>query len=102
MITKRLKTAVILTSVLSFITVVSAFVTQYRAEQSLTPKCSYLDPILVDLLAFSAALFLVLEGLYRLIEHQEIKTAKDRLFLAIRIAFGFAIITLHVMQFIHK
>ncbi|MEK7615604.1 MAG: hypothetical protein AAB420_00170 [Patescibacteria group bacterium] len=100
--TRHLKAAVILTGIISLVAIVSAFYTQWRAEQTLTPKCSYLDPILVDLLAFSAGLFLVLEGLYRIIEHQEIKTTKDRLFLAIRIAFGCAIITLHVMQFIHK
>ena len=99
---KKLKAAVIMTSIISLATIIVSFSTQSIAEKSLTIKCSYFDPILVDLLAFSAALFLVLEGLYRLIEHQEIKTTKDRLFLAIRIAFGFAIITLHVMQFMHK
>jgi len=90
----------IFTLVLSLVVIVVAFFVQLKAQIELT-NCSYLDPITVDILAFSAGLFLVIEGICRLLEHKS-ATLKRQFTRSIRIALGLAILTLHVMQFIHK
>ena len=74
---------------------------QIRADKDLLINCSYLDPVTVDVLAFFAASFLILEGVYRLYEHRY-ATFSKQFTRAIRIALGCSILTLHVMQFLHK
>jgi hypothetical protein len=87
---------------LSVIVVISVltFYMQLTQQESVN-GCSYLDPIIVDILAFSVAVFLVIEAFARIFEHPSasIKRQFTRL---IRIGIGTAIITIHVMQFIHK
>jgi len=73
---------------------------QLEANTSII-QCSYLDPVIIDVLAFTAALFLVVEGFCRLLEHKN-ASLKRQFTRSIRIAFGFAILTLHIMQFVHK
>lgn len=85
----------------SLITIAVVLVVQFRAERTIPINCSYLDPITVDYLAFAAALFLIIEGFYRLHEHKYAPVSKQ-LTRIVRIAFGCAIATLHIMHFVHK
>ncbi len=86
---------------LSGLTILIAIFVQLFGQSKVTLVCSYLDPILIDVLAFSAAIFLVVEGIYRIIEHKDAQL-KRQFTRSIRIAFGCAIITLHVIQFFYK
>ena len=70
-------------------------------NQSSLPKCSYLDPISIDLLALIAALFLFVEGIYRIKEHIH-APLKNQITRSIRVAFGASILTLHIIQFFFK
>lgn len=97
---KHITKTILFTSILSAITIITAFLVQKQGEETIS-RCSYLDPITVDILAFLAAVFLVVEGIYRIDEHTN-APLRNQMTRAIRIAFGCAIITLHVMQFIHK
>ena len=54
--------------IISLAAIITAFFVQLRAQKSLTEKCSYLDPILIDVLAFSAAVFLVVEGICSIVK----------------------------------
>ena len=64
-------------------------------------ECSYLDPITIDMLAFLVALFLIVEGFYKIFQNKNAKFQKQ-FTRSIRIGMGFAILTIHIMQFIHK
>lgn len=87
---------------LAVFTIGAVLAVQLYADDKLGPiNCSYLDPVTVDFLAFVAALFLIIEGIYRLHEHKY-ATLSKQFTRSIRIAFGCAIVTLHVMQFLHK
>lgn len=83
-------------TIIIFVTVI-----QIYGQNKIVQGCSYLDPITIDFLAFFAALFLVIEGFYRISEHKtaSLKRQSTRI---IRIAFGCAILTLHIIQFMHK
>lgn len=76
------------------------FYVQSKADESARP-CSYLDPIIIDLMAFAAGLFLILEGLRDVVAHRECKVSAQ-LGRAARICLGAGIITIHIIQFIHK
>ena len=91
----------IFTIIFSLIVTAIAVLIQIYGEADLTINCSYIDPFTIDLLAFLASIFLMIEGFYRIYEHKNalIKTQFTR---AIRVAFGSAIFTLHSMQFIVK
>jgi len=98
---KAIKKTLILTLIVCIIAVGSATYVQLKAQSEVTEKCSYLDPITIDLLAFIAALFLFVEGIARIIEHPS-ASLKRQATRIIRVAFGAAIMTLHIIQFIHK
>lgn len=70
-------------------------------QQGSVAGCSYLDPATIDILAFLVAVFLVVEGFVRIIEHPNC-SLKRQLTRPIRIAIGSAIITIHILQFFHK
>lgn len=95
------KKTLITTIIVSLITIITASLIQLYGQTKLINKCSYLDPIIIDLLAFTAALFLIIEGFARIIEHPH-ASVKRQFTRIIRIASGFAILTLHIIQFIHK
>ncbi len=95
-----LKTRLMTVSI-SLCAVIVAFFTQFNAQEKVQDKCSYLDPILIDILAFLAAIFLAIEGIYKIVKEKN-KPLKSQFTRAIRVAFGFAIMTLHIMQFMHK
>jgi len=92
--------ALLFALLLSAITIVGAYLLQTYATDGL-PPCSYLDPPIIDYLAFSAAVFLVIEGAYRLRQHAT-DLLSSQWTRAFRIAFGCAILTLHAMQFAYK
>lgn len=85
---------------LSITTSITAYIVQRNAHQQV-PRCSYLDPVTIDVLAFLAGVFLIIEGFYRILEHKK-EPLRNQLTRTLRIAFGCAIITLHIMQVLHK
>ena len=89
------------TAGLCLVVIIVALTVQLRGQSFVQGGCSYLDPITVDLLAFAVAIFLVIEGTYRLSEHKNMGL-KRQLTRSIRIAIGCAIITIHVLQFFAK
>ena len=89
------------TLVLCLILIAVAFFTQLKGQSFLGGGCSYLDPILIDLLAFFAGLFLILEGWWRLSEHKNM-SFKNQFTRSLRIAAGCAIVAIHILQFIYK
>ncbi len=97
----RLRKTLIFTAVLSFLVVISVAYIQLYGQNKITAGCSYLDPITIDLLAFFGALFLVIEGFIRIVEHGN-ASIKRQFTRIIRIAMGFTLLTLHIIQFIHK
>ena len=97
----NLKKTLICTFIVSLIVIILVTCVQLSGQNKISYGCSYLDPITIDLLAFFAALFLVIEGFARIIEHPSASLTRQATRI-IRIAFGFAIITLHIIQFIHK
>jgi len=98
---KNIHKTLIFTAILCTLTISVAIITQFNGEDKIKTGCSYLDPITIDIFAFIIALFLVIEGLPRILEHPQ-SSFKRQITRPIRIAIGCAIITLHVMQFIHK
>lgn len=86
---------------LAFLTVIIVSYIQLYGQSTIESQCSYLDPPIIDYLAFSAALFLVIEGFVRIFEHTH-ASLKRQFTRIIRIVFGCAIMTLHIIQFIHK
>lgn len=98
---KNLKRTLIFTIVFCLIVILLVVYIQIYGQNKIVTGCSYLDPITIDLLAFFVALFLVIEGFARIFEHPN-ASLKRQLTRTIRIAFGCAILTLHIMQFVHK
>lgn len=89
------------TAGLCLIVIIIALTVQLKGQSFVQGGCSYLDPITIDLLAFAVAIFLVIEGVYRLSEHKNMGL-KRQFTRSIRIAVGCAIITIHVLQFFAK
>jgi predicted histidine transporter YuiF (NhaC family) len=98
---KKLRKTLVITFLVCLIVIVLVTSIQLYGQNKIVASCSYLDPITIDILAFIAALFLFLEGFARIIEHPgaSLKRQATRI---IRIAFGCAILTLHIIQFLHK
>ena len=98
---RKLKSTLIITAILCSIMVLIVAYIQIYSQSKIVERCSYLDPITIDLLAFFAAVFLFIEGIVRIIEHPlaSLKRQSTRI---IRVCFGAAIMTLHIIQFIHK
>lgn len=90
----------ILTTIAILSTILIGLFVQLNAGKSI-PKCSYLDPIIIDLLAFAVGLFLVIEGLIMINKNISEQT-KVHLTRITRVAFGCAILTIHIIQFLHK
>jgi len=63
--------------------------------------CSYLDPITVDIVAFLAGMFLIIEAFIDIIKHKD-SLVRKQITRCIRMSFGTSIVVIHVMQFIHK
>ncbi|MBI4151320.1 hypothetical protein HY492_04290 [Candidatus Woesearchaeota archaeon] len=95
-----MKKPLLFAALYSAATVITVYIVQTRGAET-TSACSYLDPIAIDVLAFAAALFLVVEGVVRIVQ-QPNDSWNVQAGRAIRIGFGCAIITIHVLQAIHK
>ncbi len=91
----------IFTIILCLIVIILTLFVQLRGQNTIQERCSYLDPIIVDLFAFGFAIFLVIEGTYRISEHKNMGL-KKQLTRSIRISVGFAIITIHLLQVLAK
>lgn len=98
---KQIHRTLSVTIILCLIIMVVVAVVQARGEDRLDERCSYLDPPLIDFLAFCASIFLVGEGLARIFEHRN-ASFKRQFTRILRIMFGCAILTLHIMHFIYK
>ena len=96
-----LKRVLIFTISVSVIVAILINLVQYYGASKITQNCSYLDPITIDLLAFVAGIFLVVEGYYKIIIDNN-RTIKNNLTRVIRITAGTTIFILHIVQFIHK
>lgn len=90
-----------MTFTFSLIGVVSCIYVQLRGQSSIDDRASYLDPWLIDIIAFSAAAFLVIEGLVRQIQNRDVAVPKQ-ITRAIRVAVGAGVMTIHIIQFMHK
>jgi len=97
----KLRKTLIVTIIVCLLVIGVVTWVQIYGQNQIATGCSYLDPITIDLLAFFAALFLVIEGFARIIEHPN-ASLKRQLTRIMRIAFGCAILTLHTIQFLHK
>ena len=98
---KNLKRTLIVTIIICLIVSVVVYSVQTYGHSDLKTNCSYLDPITLDFLAFFAGLFLFIEGFARIFEHPS-ASLKRQFTRIIRISFGAGLLTLHIMQFIHK
>lgn len=98
---KQIHKTISATIILCLFMMVIVAIVQARGENILDKKCSYLDPLLIDFLAFCVAIFLVGEGLARIFEHKN-ASIKRQFTRILRIMIGFAILTVHVMQVIYK
>ena len=98
---KNFKKTIIITITFSIIIIIIATIIQLNGQNKITEKCSYLDPWIIDILAFVAALFLIIEGFAKIIKNHN-SSIKIQFTRIIRIMFGFSIITLHIIQFLHK
>jgi hypothetical protein len=97
----NLRKTIILTVILCLIIIVFVSYIQLHGQSKITSRCSYLDPITIDLLAFVAALFLFFEGLVKIFKHPN-ATVRSQLTRIFRVTFGCAIMTLHIIQFFYK
>jgi uncharacterized Tic20 family protein len=97
----NLKKTLIVASIVCFVVILSSTIIQLIGQSKITLACSYLDPVIIDILALSAALFLIIEGFAKIFSHSK-ATLLNQVTRIVRIAFGFAIVTLHVIQILHK
>ncbi len=91
----------ILTVACGAVTAGFAYVLQIRQMADFKTACSYLDPVSVDYLSFGVAIFLITEGFYRINKNSQ-QPFKSQITRIVRISIGCAILTLHIMQFLHK
>jgi hypothetical protein len=98
---KNVYKTLILTAIISIIAVSFAFYVQFTGKSAVIEGCSYLDPITIDILAFLVAVFLVVEGIFKIFINSNVPL-KGQVTRSIRVAVGLAIITIHIMQFAYK
>ncbi len=92
---------IIFTTTISILSIIGTLVVQLRGQNNLEKGCSYLDPILIDVMAFLVALFLVIEGIHSIFKNKE-EPLKNQITRSVRIAIGLTIFAIHILQFIHK
>jgi len=96
----NLSRVLLATFLLSLGTIFIAYRIQYQSSR-LVNSCSYLDPISVDIWATVFAIFLILEGFLDILKYK-LYPLKKQFTKSIRVGLGFAILTIHLMQFMHK
>jgi hypothetical protein len=97
---KHLSNTLLFTFFFSIASIAIAFIIQSNANKSVR-SCSYLDPVTVDIFALAFAVFLILEGFWDIFRHKHY-SLKAQMTKSIRICIGFAILTIHIMQFFYK
>lgn len=98
---KQLKKTLLVTLILCFFIIVTIYYVQKSGQNSIKVTCSYLDPAIIDYLAFLGALFLIIEGLIRIIQHPDTLLIRQ-LTRILRIVLGCSITTIHILQVMHK
>ena len=98
---KNFNKTIIFTTTISILSVIGTLIIQLRGQNSVGKGCSYLDPILIDIMAFLVAVFLIIEGTYSIFKNKE-EPLKNQITRSVRIAIGLTILTIHILQFIHK
>jgi len=96
----RLKRTFLVAFTLSFLTSLIVYIVQSHSN-AVTDSCSYLDPIVIDILAFCAGTFLIVESTVDIFKHKN-SMVRCQLTRCVRMALGFSILTIHILQFIHK
>jgi len=91
----------IFTIIVTLFAVVLTAMVQLNGQNGLFPNASYLDPIYIDVAAFAAAFFFIIEGTWRISEHKN-ASWKRQFTRSLRIAFGFGILTVHIIQLFYK
>jgi hypothetical protein len=89
-----------LTAILSALAVITSSIIEVKSKDNRL-NCSYLNPILIDFLAFGAGLFLIFDGIYRILEHKD-ASLKKQFTRSVRIALGCTLVTIHLIQFLNK
>jgi len=86
-----------------FISLISSFGVYLiqRTAHINVDSCSYLDPLIIDILAFLVGAFLVTESIVGILIDKK-RLLKYILTRCVRMSIGFSILTVHIMQFIHK
>lgn len=97
---KRLVTSLGFSIFLSFISSCVAYAIQLQANQAVN-SCSYLDPIIIDIVALCAGIFLIAESLVDIVKHKE-SVFVQQLSRCARMCLGSSVVTIHIMQFLHK
>ena len=98
---KNLNITLVVTVIVSFIVIIFDIILQLSGQNKIVQKCSYLDPWFIDALSFFGAAFLISEGFYKIFKNKE-SSFKNQLTRIIRIILGFSILTLHIIQLLHK
>lgn len=98
---RRFRRTFILTIILCVITAIIIVFLQLKLQSTVKVTCSYLDPPIIDYIAFISALFLFFEGWYRIFENAGSRTSSQSTRI-IRILIGCGVAAIHVIQFIHK
>lgn len=92
--------AYLITVILSLTLVIAGAIIQLNSELT-GVNCSYFDPISIDIAAFLVSFFLIVEGLSK-IQLNKDDTLNMHLTRAVRVAIGFSIFALHIVQFSYK
>jgi hypothetical protein len=90
---KRIYAATIILSSIVALIVVTIFNKNLR---NLIPNCSFLDPVIIDIGALFASTFLIVEGMWSIKRFPA--PLPRQIFRMIRVLFGVAIFTIHVLQ----
>lgn len=84
---------------ISVFAIVFSWVMQKSFESDLV-KCRYVDPWMIDILAFAAGIYLILDGFAEIKQHKH-AVWKNHIGRMVRIGIGFAVITLHLLYVVH-
>ncbi len=85
--------AMILFSIIVVLAVILIFTAN---EKNLTSNCSYLDPLFVDIIALAGSAFLIIEGMWSIVRSPA--SHAKQIFRLLRVLFGVAVLTMHILQ----
>lgn len=85
--------AMILFSAIVVLTMILIFTAN---ERNLTPNCSYLDPLFIDIAALAGSAFLIIEGMWSIVKSPA--SHAKQIFRLFRVLFAVAVLTIHILQ----